>query len=340
MKYIGAGVYQFESNLILPAGTTAERPASPVQGAVRFNTTDSIYEGYSGTEWVPLSEIPGFDLQYLVIAGGAGGGGSVSGGGGAGGYRSSIELEPSGGGASTEPTLRAQLAVAYPITVGAGGAAVPTNVVGNPGNDSTLATIISLAGGVAGCAASSGAILQPAGSGGSGGGGSGYGGNTTAGGTGAPGQGFNGGTGQTGGAYPGAGGGGAGAVGGNATASSGGTGGAGVSSSVTGSAVTRAGGGGGAIGGGGGAGGGGAGASSGGANGGNGAANTGSGGGGGYNYSAGNGGAGGSGVIFLKVPAGYSASFTPGVTQTSATVGSYTIYTITAAGASDTVTFS
>jgi hypothetical protein len=54
----------------------------------------------------------------------------------------------------------------------------------------------------------------------------------------------------------------------------------------------------------------------------------------------GNSGAGGSGVVILKVPAGYSASFTPGVTQTSATVGSYTVYTITAAGASDTVTFS
>jgi hypothetical protein len=45
-------------------------------------------------------------------------------------------------------------------------------------------------------------------------------------------------------------------------------------------------------------------------------------------------------VIILKVPAGYSASFSAGVTQTSATVGSYTVYTITAAGASDTVTFS
>jgi hypothetical protein len=40
------------------------------------------------------------------------------------------------------------------------------------------------------------------------------------------------------------------------------------------------------------------------------------------------------------VPQGYTASFSAGVTQTSATVGTDTVYTITAAGASDTVTFS
>jgi hypothetical protein len=35
-----------------------------------------------------------------------------------------------------------------------------------------------------------------------------------------------------------------------------------------------------------------------------------------------------------------TATFTGGVTQTSATVGSNKVYTITAAGVSDTVTFS
>ena len=63
------------------------------------------------------------------------------------------------------------------------------------------------------------------------------------------------------------------------------------------------------------------------------------GGGGGGASGATTGGAGGSGVIILKVPSGYNATFSAGVTQTSATVGSDTIYTVTAAGGSDTVTF-
>jgi hypothetical protein len=66
-------------------------------------------------------------------------------------------------------------------------------------------------------------------------------------------------------------------------------------------------------------------------------ANTGGGAGGGEVDGAGA--AGGSGVVILKVPSGFSATFSAGVTQTSATVGSDTVYTVTAAGASDTVTF-
>lgn len=36
-------------------GTTAQRPASPVQGMVRYNTTLSITELYDGSNWVPIS---------------------------------------------------------------------------------------------------------------------------------------------------------------------------------------------------------------------------------------------------------------------------------------------
>lgn len=35
----------------LPAGTTAERPSTPVEGHIRFNTTLEQYEGYNGTSW-------------------------------------------------------------------------------------------------------------------------------------------------------------------------------------------------------------------------------------------------------------------------------------------------
>lgn len=47
----------------IPAGTTAQRPASPNSGMIRFNSTLSQYEGYNGTAW-------------SSIGGGATGGGS------------------------------------------------------------------------------------------------------------------------------------------------------------------------------------------------------------------------------------------------------------------------
>ena len=40
--------------IIIPVGTTAERPATPVQGMMRFNTTIGKFEGYDGTTWVAL----------------------------------------------------------------------------------------------------------------------------------------------------------------------------------------------------------------------------------------------------------------------------------------------
>jgi hypothetical protein len=36
----------------LPAGTTAQRPAGPVAGMLRFNTTLGYAEVYTGTQWV------------------------------------------------------------------------------------------------------------------------------------------------------------------------------------------------------------------------------------------------------------------------------------------------
>lgn len=36
-------------------GTTAQRPASPVQGMVRYNTSLAITEIYDGTNWTPIS---------------------------------------------------------------------------------------------------------------------------------------------------------------------------------------------------------------------------------------------------------------------------------------------
>jgi hypothetical protein len=40
---------------ILPAGTTAERDASPAAGYLRYNSDENSFEGYDGTEWVGIA---------------------------------------------------------------------------------------------------------------------------------------------------------------------------------------------------------------------------------------------------------------------------------------------
>lgn len=37
--------------MALPAGTTAQRPASPATGQIRFNTTTGSVEVYNGSSW-------------------------------------------------------------------------------------------------------------------------------------------------------------------------------------------------------------------------------------------------------------------------------------------------
>lgn len=305
----------------LPSGTTAQRPGSPSNGYIRYNTTEDYIEEYRGGAWHILSTIftatggtvtesGGYkihtftssgtftvesgtaEVEYLVIAGGGGGGrgGNPGGGGGAGGYRSSVSGESSGGGASAETALYLTTGN-HTVTIGAGGSP------DNNGSNSVFSTITSTGGGSG----------SPAGnlagnSGGSGGGAS----HGSTGGAGTSGQGYKGGDtgGYSGGVYATGGGGGASAAGdaGNVSSGKSGNGGNGVSSSITGSAVTRAGGGGGSMyssgtRGFGGSGGGGDGGSSS-SNAISATANTGGGGGG---YSTGNsGGNGGSGIVIIR----------------------------------------
>ena len=37
--------------MFLPSGTTAQRPASPATGMMRFNTTTGLFEAYNGSSW-------------------------------------------------------------------------------------------------------------------------------------------------------------------------------------------------------------------------------------------------------------------------------------------------
>ena len=183
-------------------------------------------------------------VSYLVVAGGAGGGANHGGGGGAGGFREGKS------GADTYATsplvapdgLPVSASTTYPITVGAGGAnagASSPTVVGGSGSNSVFSTITSHGGGGGAGSGTQGV------SGGSGGGDSGE--NPTGGaGSGntppvSPPQGNPGESRPPARGNSGAGGG-AGEAGGTDGVQQGGDG---VSTSITGSSVTRAGGGGG-----------------------------------------------------------------------------------------------
>lgn len=60
--FTGNVTFSSTGYIAIPAGTVAERPASPAQGEMRFNTDYGQFEGYYGTEW-------------SAIGGGATGGG-------------------------------------------------------------------------------------------------------------------------------------------------------------------------------------------------------------------------------------------------------------------------
>ncbi len=52
----GTSTFKLESTsaVQVPAGTTAQEPASPGVGMIRFNTEDEEYQGWNGTEWDAL----------------------------------------------------------------------------------------------------------------------------------------------------------------------------------------------------------------------------------------------------------------------------------------------
>lgn len=269
-------------------------------------------------------------LSYAVVAGG-GGGGHGTGGAGGGGAGGVLEY------ASVANTF--EIGVAYNVTIGAGGTA--------NGNDSTAFTTTATGGG-------EGGDYNAAGSSGGSGGGAGYLNTSSASGT--AGQGNAGGAsaGSVGPYYGGSGGGGKSAAGTDGEGSGAGAGGAGKQLVLDGNNVldqygdpkfVAGGGGGGAYtapGASGGSGGGGDGSGS------SAAAQqatafTGGGGGGGGDGSLGQlkyyGRSGGSGFIAISYPSTLTVTLSAGIGSTTATVGSYKIISITAAGASDTITF-
>ena len=211
-------------------------------GAISFDGTYVTHTFNSTGLFTPTQPIL---VDYLVIAGGGGGGATYGAGGGAGGYLTSTGTQ--GGGGSAGSALYLTSGPSYTVTIGAGGAAGiqgTNNGSASNGSNSTFLTITSTGGG--GGAGNGNASAQNAGGdGGSSGGGTylnGAAGTRTA----SPVQGYSGGAGP-GGFFGGGGGGGAGSDGVLGAGAEFCAGGNGLANSITGSSVTRAGGGGGYI---------------------------------------------------------------------------------------------
>jgi hypothetical protein len=325
---VSLDVGSYTDAIDVPSGTTAQRPSSPSNGMIRYNTTLNALEGYANGNWTDIGQAfiatggtivssGGYKyhtfttsgtftvtsgiatVDFLIVAGGGGGGSRHGGGGGAGGYQTGSYTASTGN---------------YTVTIGAGGAGgvKNTSIAVSGGNSSVFGTT-STGGGIGG-----NYPTQNATSGGSGGGAGNRGSGTFTGGSGTLGQGNDGGDVTSGGSdWAGAGGGGATTAGGGSTGGtgvSGGNGGTGSNSVATWATATSTGDGGYYAGGGGGGGsntvgtGGTGGTGGGGAGGGgalpsttatgdNGSVNTGGGGGGSRDD---DGGAGGSGILIIR----------------------------------------
>ena len=56
-QWVSVVVYQGTSGsgaMMVSVGTTAQRPATPKAGMIRFNTDTNTFEGYNGTSWITL----------------------------------------------------------------------------------------------------------------------------------------------------------------------------------------------------------------------------------------------------------------------------------------------
>lgn len=62
------------ASVAVPAGTTAERPGSPVNGMIRYNTSTGLFEGYLNNAWSPFTSGGGSGVTSIATGTGLTGG--------------------------------------------------------------------------------------------------------------------------------------------------------------------------------------------------------------------------------------------------------------------------
>lgn len=135
-------------SLAVPIGTTAERPANPQSGMLRYNTTTAALESYMPTVGWKTVTSDSFSVEILIVGGGASGGysggnGYEAGGGGAGGLLYYGAETPFTGAAVT-----LNPGTSYTVIIGAGGAG--TNSTTANGSNSSFHTFTAEGGGSGG----------------------------------------------------------------------------------------------------------------------------------------------------------------------------------------------
>ena len=65
-----SGVFRVDGtgSVRIPTGTTAERPGTPTAGMMRYNTDDSVFEGYDGSNWITLTGVYDLDRDTYITA--------------------------------------------------------------------------------------------------------------------------------------------------------------------------------------------------------------------------------------------------------------------------------
>jgi hypothetical protein len=119
-------------------GTTAQRPASPADGYIRFNTTTGYGEIYNSTssQWLTFGTAPTLSVEYLLVGGGAGATGGTN----------NVNFGAGGaGGVLRTSTASFSVNTLYTVTVGGGGTGIASGTP-SPGTTSTFSSLTATGG--------------------------------------------------------------------------------------------------------------------------------------------------------------------------------------------------